>query len=396
MNPHNPSFLPAERIASFGAYYFATLGKKINALRARGIEVIRLDMGSPDLPPASFIIDTLAEAAHRSDAHGYSPYGGTPAFKKACATYYQNRFGVDLDPNKEILALIGSKEGLFNLSQVLINPGDYALVPDPGYPTYSAGTMIAGGRVYPMPLVEGHGFLPDLDDIPMDVIQKTKILWINYPNNPTGAIANLDFFRKVIDFAHQNNILVAHDAPYTEIGFDGYCPPSLMQVEGAKEVAIEFNSLSKAYNMGGWRLGMAVGNPQVIEYLSTYKSQVDSSSFGPLLEAGQKALTGDQSWIVARNKTYEVRRDIVVEALENAGLEVQRPRATIYVWAHTPQGQDSTTFCERLLEEAGVSTTPGVVYGKQGEGYLRISLGIATDSLRIAMDRLVEWMRAKA
>jgi LL-diaminopimelate aminotransferase len=267
---HTKSFIkPADRIASFKPYFFATLNQKLTELRGKGMEVIRLDMGSPDLPPPDEIIETLVQAARRPDTHGYSPMGGTPSFRKAIAEYYLDRFDVSLDPQNEVLALLGSKEGLFNLSQVLLNPGDVSLVPDPGYPVYSAGSIIAGADVYRMPLLKENGFLPDLNAIPGEVLKRAKLLWLNYPNNPTGAVASYDFFLHVVEFARKNNIFIANDAPYTDICFGNYRAPSILQVPGSRDVAIEFNSLSKTYNMAGWRLGIAVGNAQVISYLHT-------------------------------------------------------------------------------------------------------------------------------
>jgi LL-diaminopimelate aminotransferase len=390
------SMLPAKRIASSQPYFFASLNQHIAEMRAQGKDIIRLDMGSPDLPPANFIIDTLVDSARRTDSHGYTPNGGSPAYRKAIATYYQQRFQVDLDPQTEVLGLIGSKEGLFDLSQVILNQGDIALVPDPGYPVYAAGAQIAGGDVYPMPLCTENGFLPDLDSIPANVLSRAKILWLNYPNNPTGAIAPLKFFERVIAFAHDHHILIAHDAPYVDVCFDGYHAPSLMQIPGAKDVSVEFNSLSKAYNMGGWRLGMVVGHPSVIQFLNTYKSLVDSSTFLPLMEAGVQAMTGDQDWINVRNGIYRDRRDIVLQGIREGGLEAQTPPATIYVWARLPKGETSIDFCNQLLEDTAVSTTPGVVYGQSGEGYMRVSLGIATDRLRLAMQRFVDWAKKRS
>lgn len=385
---------PAERIASFKPYFFASLTQRLNALQAKGVDIIRLDMGSPDLPPADFITDVLVNNARKADKHGYSPMGGTAQFKRACSDYYRQRFEVDLDPQKEVLALLGSKEGLFNLCQVLLNPGDVALVPDPGYPVYSAGAIIAGAEVYPMPLLEKNNYLPDLSAIPEDVARRAKLMWIDYPNNPTGSVAPISFFEEVLAFANKNQIFVAHDAPYVDVCFDNYRAPSLMEIPGAKDIAIEFNSLSKTYNMAGWRIGMAVGNAQVISYLHTMKSQIDSSNFEPLLIAGATALTGDQTWTAERNAVYQKRRDIIVSALRQAGFSVQSPPAAIYVWARLPQGEtNSTDFCARLLDETGVSTTPGIVYGQNGEGYLRISLGTPTDRVEEAMNRVIAWMK---
>lgn len=392
MNKTSAFIPPAHRISSFEPYFFASLGKKIAQMKKQGTDVIRIDMGSPDLPPADFIIDELIKNSKRPDTHGYSPIGGTPAFKQAVAEYYLDRFEVNLDPNTEVVGLIGSKEGLFNLSQVILNPGDVALVPDPGYPVYSASGIIAGGEVVHFPLLAENQFLPDLDAFPADVLERAKILWLNYPNNPTGAIASMQFFEEVVSFTRKHKILIAHDAPYVDICFDGYHAPSILQVPGAKDVAVEFNSLSKTYNMAGWRLGMAAGNPDVIDYLFTYKSQMDTSTFSPIFSAGVTALTGDQGWLEERNLVYKERRDLVVEGLRSAGLTLDIPRAAIYVWAHLPKGEtDSIAFCSRLLDETGVSTTPGIVYGKHGEGFLRVSLGTSTPRIKEAMDRLVNW-----
>jgi len=391
----NQSFIqPAQRIASFKPYFFASLNQRLAALKARGVDIIRIDMGSPDLPPANFIIETLIAAARRPDTHGYTPNGGIPAFREAIATYYRRRFGVELDPMRETLGLIGSKEGLFNLAQVLLNPGDVSLVPDPGYPVYEAASIIAGAQVIKLPLMREHGFLPQLEALSEEILDRAKVLWLNYPNNPTGAIAPMEYLEQVVALAKRHHFVIAYDAPYTDICFDGYRAPSILQIPGAREVAIEFNSLSKTYNMAGWRVGMAVGNADLIQYLHVYKSQIDSSHFQPILLAAIAALTGDQSWIEERNLIYRQRRDLVVQALRQCGFDVQTPPAAIYVWAHLPPGlHDSTSFCERLLEETGVSMTPGVVYGEYGEGYVRISLGAPTERLDEAMQRLLSWIK---
>jgi len=396
LNPKSSFIKPANRIASFKPYFFATLTQKFAELKSQGVDIIRLDMGSPDLPPVDFITDVLVDAARRENTHGYSPMGGTPEYKKACAQYYQQRFRAELNPNKEVLGLLGSKEGLFNLSQVLLNPGDVALVPDPGYPVYSAGGIIAGAEICYMPLLEQNNFLPDLNAIPDDIARRAKILWLNYPNNPTGAVAPLAFLEEAVEFSRRYEIVLAHDAPYVDVCFDGYIAPSVLQVPGAKDVAVEFNSLSKSYNMAGWRLGMAVGNAQVIGYLHTLKSQIDSAHFEPILRAGAAALTGDQTWTIKRNEIYKSRRDIIVNAMQQAGFTVQSPPAAIYVWARLPEGStDSTSFCSRLLDETGVSITPGIVYGQAGEGYVRISLGTPTHRMEVAMRRLLDWIHTK-
>ncbi|HEY9077265.1 MAG TPA: aminotransferase class I/II-fold pyridoxal phosphate-dependent enzyme [Anaerolineaceae bacterium] len=387
-------FPPADRISSFKPYFFATLEKQITTLRSQGKDIIRIDIGSPDLPPPDSIIDVLTETARKTNTHGYTPYGGTVDLHQAISTYYQNRFGVNLIPGKETLALIGSKEGLFALSQVLLNPGDISLVPDPSYPVYRAGAIVAGAEVYPMPLLARNRFLPDLNAIPSEIVSRAKVLWLNYPNMPTGAIAPFEFLEEAVQFAQKHHILIAHDAPYVDICFGQYRAPSILQVPGAKEVAIEFNSLSKTYNMAGWRLGMVVGNPDVIGYMHTYKSQMDSSHFLAIIKAGIFALTGDQSWIEERNQIYEHRRDLVLAGLHQVGLNVPPPPAALYVWSPIPEPfTDSMTFCSRLLTEAGVSVTPGVVFGDYGEGYFRISLVTATNKMKEAIDRMVTWIQ---
>jgi len=392
MNNPNAFMPPADRISSFKPYFFASLGKKIASLKASGMDVIRLDMGAPDLPPENFIIDALVQNARRADSHSYTPMGGSPAFKQAVADYYMDRFEVSFDPKTEIIGLIGSKEGVFNLSQVILNPGDVALVPDPGYPVYAASGTIAGAEIVYMPLEKNNGFLPDLNAIPADKLERAKLLWLNYPNNPTGAVASMEFFEQAVLFAQKHHILIAHDAPYTDVCFEGYNAPSIMQVPGARDVAVEFNSLSKTYNMAGWRIGMAVGNADVIDYLYNYKSQMDSSTFEPINAAGVIALKGDQSWLEGRNLVYKKRRDLVVKGLKQAGFTVEAPKAAIYVWAALPAGQtDSTAYCAKMLDEIGVSTTPGIVYGPHGEGYIRISLGTPTDRVEQAMQRIAEW-----
>ncbi len=396
MNKPMMPFKPADRISSLKPYFFASLSKKINQLLADDVDVIRIDIGSPDLPPAEFIIDTLANEAKRTETHRYTPYGGTPAFRKAVAVYYKNRFDVDLDPATEVVGLIGSKEGLFNLSQILLDPGDLVLVTNPGYPVYKDSAVIAGAEVFNLPLLVENDFLPDLDAIPPSVAEKAKLMWLNYPNNPTGAVASLDFFEQAVDFARQHHILIAHDAPYADICFDGYIAPSMLQIPGAKDVVLEFNSLSKAYNMAGWRLGMAVGNPQITQLLHTYKTQIDTSHFGPILSAGVAALTGDQTWLESRNGIYQQRRDIVVKTLKDLGFELQPPPAAIYIWAHLPdQFTNEFTFCSDVLDDTGVSITPGGVYGEYGRGYVRISLGAKTEKIVEAMQRLSKWFLVK-
>jgi LL-diaminopimelate aminotransferase len=387
-------FTPSERIAQIKPYFFADLGKKIAAMKVKGADVIRMDIGSPDLPPPGFILEAMFESASRSDTHGYT-LGQTQGFRKAIATYYKNRFGVDLDPKTEVADLIGSKEGLFALSQVILNPGDIALVPDPSYAVYAMGAQIAGADVHSMPLIAKNAFLPDFDEIPAAVLKKAKILWLNYPNNPTGAIADLAFFENAVKFAKEHGLLIAHDNPYCDVGFNGYHAPSLMQIPGAKDVAIEFNSMSKTYNMAGWRVGMVVGNPEVVKFIETYKSQQDSAIFAPLMAAAETAMLGDQSWLNERNRVYQARRDAVIDVLHAAGLRVEPPQAALYIWAPVPGGVGSMDFCAKMLEETAVSTTPGVVFGKHGEGYFRISLVGDVERLRVGAVRISDWMQKR-
>jgi len=382
---------PADRLAALPPYFFHELNQKIARLKAAGVDVIRMDMGSPDLPPAPFIVEALEKSARDVSRHGYMPSGGPPKYREAWAEFYGRRFGVELDPQTELVGLIGSKEGIFNLAMAYINPGDLVLVPDPGYAPYTIGAKFAGGEVAYMPLRAENKFLPDLKALSPEVLRRAKLLWLNYPNNPTGAIAPPEFFAEVIRLAREYDFLIGHDSPYTEIGYEGYSAPSLLQIPGAKEVCIEFNSLSKAYNMGGWRVAVACGNAAAVNTLGTLKSNIDSGSFQAVLDAAAVALTSDQSWLIERNEHYRQRRDLVVAALRAAGLQADTPRAAIYVWAHLPEGVEDENYATRLLEATGVSVTPGTVFGPSGAGYLRISLGTPTERVREAMQRLAEW-----
>ncbi len=384
----------AKRVSHIKPYFFADLGITIDQLKRSGIDVIRLDMGSPDLPPKDFIIETLVETARRPDMHGYGQSGGSDSLREAFAKYYKRRFRIDLDPSSEVLGLIGSKEGLFNLSQVIVNKGDLVLLPDPGYPVYEIGTVITQAKTYFMPLLSRNDFLPVLDDIPVGIARQAKLMWLNYPNNPTGAVAPHEFFEEVVKFAKQYQIIIAHDAPYVDVCYDNYQAPSILQVSGAKEVCIEFNSLSKTYNMAGWRVGVAVGNPDIIRLLRVYKSQLDSSHFKPIMKAAEAALLGDQSWIADRNMVYQKRRDVVVKTLKQLKFLFEEPKASIYVWAKIPiPHEDSVAFCYNLLHDTGVSITPGDVYGPSGAGYIRISLVTPIERLEEAMSRLRDWMK---
>jgi LL-diaminopimelate aminotransferase len=379
---------PAKRLSNLPPYLFARLGQRIADLRAQGVDVIRLDIGSPDMPPDGEIIEALAHSARQPDSHGYAGYYGLPELRQAIADYYTRRFGVNLDPESEVLPLIGSKEGLAHLSLAFLDPGDLALVPDPAYPTYALGAYLAGGTTHRFPLLAKQDFMPDLTAIPVEVVRQAKLFWLSYPNNPTGAVATLEFLAEAVAFAREHDLLLCHDNPYCEVTYEGYRPPSLLQVGGAKEVAIEFNSFSKTYNMAGWRLGMVVGNRMAIKALAQVKTNVDTGTFTAIQEAAVVALTGDQTWLEDRNAIYQERRDIILEGLAAVGIKARKPLATLYIWAQVPEGYSSAEFAEKLLTEQGVSFAPGSAYGECGEGYLRISVGMATSRVREAMERL--------
>ncbi len=380
---------PSQRMSVVKPYVFAKLNKRKDELKAGGMDIIALDMGSPDLPPNQEIVETLVTSARNPNKHGYGGFTGTAAFRKSFTQYYARRFGVDLDPEKEALPLLGSKEGIYHTAFAYLNPGDVALIPDPGYPTYTSGTEIAGGTPYFMPLLKENGWLPDLDAIPAEVLAKTKLMWLNYPNNPTAGIAPLSFFEKAVGFCKQHNILLCHDNPYCENGYDGYVAPSALQVPGAKDITIEFFSLSKSHNMAGMRVGVILGNAEAIKLIGMLKTNVDSGPYIGIQDTTIAALTGDQEWLYERQETYKERRDIVVAGLRAVGCEVDLPRATIYVWARIPPVYTTAAaWGEYLLEKKGISLTPGTAFGAHGEGYVRISLGTSTKRIREAMDRI--------
>jgi LL-diaminopimelate aminotransferase len=378
----------ADRVSNLPPYVFARLGRRIQELAMQGNDVIRLDIGSPDLPPPDSIVEAMYRSARDPSHHGYGGFYGTPELRRAMSSYYERRFGVVLDPESQVTPLIGSKEGIFNIALAFVNPGQVVLIPDPGYPTYSLGTLLAGGVPFRVPLLAENGFLPDLESIPHDVAESAQILWVNYPNNPTGATATLEFFEHVVAFARQYDLLICHDNPYCDITFDGYVAPSLLQVPGSVDVALEFNSLSKTYNMAGWRAGMAVGNATAVEALARTKTNIDSGIFRPIQDAAVLALSGDQSWLQERNDIYRERRDLILAGLAEIGIHAAKPVASLYVWASTPAGYSSEAFATQLLEEAGISITPGTAFGPCGEGYVRISLGMSTERIREATDRM--------
>lgn len=381
----------SKRIEKVPPYLFVGISRKKAEKKAKGIQVIDFGIGDPDIPTPAPIIDTLREAAADTPNHRYPETEGLPSFRAAAADWYQRRFGISLDPEKEVLSLIGAKEGIGHAALCFVDPGDTVLVPDPGYPVYSVGTWFAGGECHWMPLLEENGWLPDLDAIPADVASNATVMWINYPNNPTGAVASLDYFAKVVDFARSNDILVMHDACYTEVAYDGHRPVSFLQVPGAMEVALEFHSLSKSYNMTGWRLGVAVGNAELIDALMVVKSNLDSGVPQAIQAMGIDALNGPIDSVDGRNTVYQRRRDLVVEALQRIGLHVDPPRASLYVWARIPDGYTSAELTEMLLEERDIVVTPGSGYGQYGEGYIRLSLTIPDSELQRGLERLQAW-----
>jgi LL-diaminopimelate aminotransferase len=378
----------ARRIESLPPYLFAEISKRIAEKRAQGVDVISFGIGDPDMPTPEHILAALAEASRDPANHRYPESEGLPELRRAIAAWYGRRFSVDLDPDKEVLPLIGAKEGIAHVAFCFIDPGDVALVPDPGYPVYSVGTLLMGGEPYYLPLTEENDFLPDLDAVPAAIAARAKVLWLNYPNNPTGAVADLAFFERAVAFAKKHGLAVLHDGPYTEVAFDGYRPLSFLQAEGARDVGIEFHSLSKSYNMTGWRIGMAVGNAQIIDALMRVKSNVDSGIPQAIQRMAIAALEGPQDCIEAQNAVYARRRDRLAAALTALGLRLRPPRASLYLWARVPEGMTSVQFATRLLDEAGVVVTPGIGYGPSGEGYVRLSLTIPDERLEEGVRRM--------
>ena len=380
-------FDKAERLKRLPPYLFKEIDRKKAEVRAKGVDIIDLGIGDPDLPTPGHIIEALQEAAVDPPNHRYPSYSGMLEYRAAVADWYRRRFNVDLDPEKEVLALIGSKEGIAHTPLAFINPGDISLVPTPAYPVYNTATIFAGGESFFMPLTRENGFLPDLDAIPEDVARKARLLFINYPNNPTAAVAEVGFFEKVVAFARKYEILVCHDAAYSEMAYDGYRPPSFLQAEGAKEVGIEFHSLSKTYNMTGWRIGFAAGNKEAVEGLGAIKSNMDSGVFQAIQIAGIKALRHDQSCVKEMIDVYTRRRDLMVEGLRKAGFALDAPKASFYLWVRVPDGYTSAGLATRLLEK-GVVVTPGNGFGEPGEGYFRIALTQKRERLQEALERI--------
>lgn len=369
-------------------YLFARIEKKTEEFRKKGVDLISLGIGDPDQPTPGHIIERASQALRDPANHQYPSSVGLLAYRQTVAEWYLRRFGVELDPRSEVVSLIGSKEGIANISACYLNPGDTSLVPDPGYPVYSIGAILNGARPYRMPLLAENGFLPRLQDIPTEVARQAKLLFINYPNNPTGAVATDDFYHQVIAFAKDFNILICHDAAYSEITFDNHTAKSFLEFPGAKDTGIEFHSVSKTYNMTGWRIGWAVGNRDAVEVLGRFKSNVDSGAFQAVQYAAMEALSGPQDCVAAMRQLYQERRDVVIEGLGRMGWKIETPKGSIYVWAPVPRGYDSASFAEMVLEKAGVIITPGIGYGEYGEGYFRIALTVDKGKMLTALQRM--------
>ena len=381
----------AKRVECLPPYLFVEISKKIAEKKAQGHDVITFAIGDPDIPTPPHILNRLIESARDPANHRYPESAGLPQLRQAIANWYKSRFGVTLDPDMQVVPPIGGKEGIGHMALCFIDFGDIALVPDPGYPVYAIGTMFAGGESYYMPLKEENDFLPNLEAIPAEIAEKAKIMWLNYPNNPTSAVADLDYFTKVAKFAKAHDIVVCHDAPYTDIAFDGYRPHSFLEAPGAMDTGMEFHSFSKSYNMSGWRVGMAVGNADVIDALSRVKSNLDSGIPQAIQYAAIEALTASQDVVREMVALYQKRRDKVVALLTKIGMKTSPPKASLYIWAKIPDGYSSIEFASKLLKEALVVVTPGIGYGPSGEGYVRISLTTPDDRLDEGLSRLEKW-----
>lgn len=380
----------SERLEKIPPYLFAEIDRKIDEARAKGIDIISLGIGDPDKPTLAPVVEEMHKAIDNPKNHDYPPYNGTPGFRKAAADWMNKRFGVEVDADKEILANIGSKEAIAHVFFAFVDKGDYTLVPDPGYPVYKNATIFAGGTPYSMPLLEENNFLPDFDKIPEDIAKKSKLMFLNYPNNPTSAVADLDFFKKAVDFCKKYDILLCHDMAYCEMTYDGYVAPSVLEVEGAKDVAIEFYSHSKSYNMTGWRVGFVAGNADAVKALGTIKNNIDSGTFKAIQDAAALAFNVDKKYIDELNKMYQERRDAMEEGLKELGWNLKPSKATFYLWLPVPKGMTSEEFVTVMLEKAHVVVPPGNGYGKYGEGYFRVALTKDVPTIKECIRRMKE------
>ncbi|MBF0516590.1 MAG: LL-diaminopimelate aminotransferase [Nitrospirae bacterium] len=378
----------AERVKHLPPYLFDKIDKLKKQARGKGVDLIDLSIGDPDIPTPVHIVEALKEAAHKPEHHRYPSYEGMPAYREAVARWYKQRFGVSLDAASEVLSLIGSKEGIGHLPLAYVNPGDVVLCPSPGYPVYAIGTMFAGGEVHLMPLLESNGYFPDFSAIPDDVLKRAKLMFLNYPNNPTSALCTEEQFKSAIDLAHKYNFIICHDAAYTEMYYNGKKPMSFLEIDGAKDVGVELHSLSKTYNMTGWRIGFAVGNSDVIFGLGKIKTNLDSGVFQAVQEAAIAALDTNEAALAPLRDTYRARRDILYDGLKSIGLEPMKPDATFYMWTKVPKGYNSESFAVALLEKAGISATPGNGFGAAGEGYIRFALTVDVHRMQEAVERI--------
>jgi LL-diaminopimelate aminotransferase len=383
----------SRRIQTLPPYLFAELDRKVSEAKARGVDVISFGIGDPDRPTPAHIVEAGQKAMADPATHQYPSYYGMPEFRAAVAGYYKRRFDVTLDPATEVLPLIGSKEGIAHLATAFIDPGDLLLIQDPGYPVYQTAALLAGGLPVPLPLTAEDGFIPRLERVSPEDAAKSKVLWINYPSNPTSAVCDPGFMEQAVEFSRRHDLLLAHDSAYVELTYDGYVAPSVLQAPGAKEVAIEFGSLSKTYNMTGWRVGWVVGAAPAIEAIGRVKTNIDSGIFNALQRAGIAALEGPQDCIEESIAVYRRRRDVVVGALSSSGIEIKPPLGAIYVWVPAPAGHTSVSFCEFLLNEVGVVIAPGSGYGAHGEGYVRFSLTLSDDRVDEGMDRVAQALK---
>jgi LL-diaminopimelate aminotransferase len=380
--------IQAQRLKQLPPYLFAQIDRMKQEVKAKGVDIIDLGIGDPDRPTPPHIIERLQKAAADAENHRYPSYEGMLSFRQAVAAWYLKRFGITLNPQDEVVSLIGSKEGIAHIPLAFVNPGERVLVPSPGYPVYKTATIFAGGILEIMPLRRKNGFLPDFSAIPERVFKETRLMFLNYPNNPTSAVAEKSFFAEAIALAKKYNIIICHDAAYSEVAFDGYRPQSFLEVDGAREVSIEFHSLSKTYNMTGWRIGFAVGNKEIVGGLGKIKTNIDSGIFQAVQWAGVEALTGDQRVADAMKGVYQERRDVLVSGLKSAGLDFDVPKATFYVWVCVPKGYTSSACTIHLLEKAGIVTTPGSGFGEEGEGYIRFALTVEKERLKEAVERI--------
>ena len=378
----------AKRIEKLPPYLFAEIDRKVAEAKARGADIISFGVGDPDLPSPPHVIEAMQKAAADPATHRYPSYTGMPEFRESIAGWYDKRFGVMLDANDEVQPLVGSKEGIFHLPVAFIDPGDVALIPDPGYPVYETGTILAGGEAVLLPLTEDNDYKPDLGSIPVKTLSRARVLWINYPSNPTAACVDRSFFEEAVAFAKANDLLLAHDGAYTEITFDGYVAPSVLEVAGAMDCAIEFHSLSKTYNMTGWRVGWVAGAPVAIEAMKRLKTNVDSGIFDAVQRAGIAAIDGPQDYHLECVDRFRHRRDLLCDGLKSMGIVVEPPKGSIYVWVPVPEGHTSESFTTFLLEKCDIVCAPGTGYGPSGEGYVRFSLTLEDDRLEEGVERL--------